>query len=174
MILLEVSKLILCVLFCSNFSKKLCFDTNTLYPQAMRAPGGEDHCSCIALMRLSSESESLCSSMWKFYTDPICETSLHEKPVPLVFDLCFLHDKLRQIECSRGYGVFHGSGVLPKTRRILLNVTCQICLSATKSSEVNHIFVHQAVRELVRPSLTDLSVKSSASDKGAGYFLSAL
>lgn len=136
----------------------------------MRAPGGEDHCSCIALTRLLSESECLCHSMWQFYTDPISGTDLHDGSVALLSDLCFLHQKLHQIERSRGIGVVHGIGVLPKTRRILLNTTFQIGLDAMKLNERDHYFVQKSLHELVYVSLNDLSVKKSSSVDVAAHF----
>lgn len=136
----------------------------------MRAPGGEDHCSCIALTRLTSESECLCHSMWQFYTDPISGTDLHDGSVALLSDLCFLHQKLHQIERSRGIGLVHGIGVLPKTRRILLNTTFQIGLDAMKSIKGNHCFVQKSLHELVYVSLSDLSVKKSSSVDPAAHF----
>jgi len=136
----------------------------------MRAPGGEDHCSCIALMRLSSESEWMCQSMRQFYTDPISDSNLRDGSVALLSDLCFLHQKLHQIERSRGIGLFHGIGVLPKTRRILLNTTFQIGLDAIKSNEVDLMVVQKYLHELVHVSLSDLSVKKSSSVNAATHF----
>ena len=45
---------------------------------------------------------------------------------PIIPDLCKLHEQLKAIENKRGQDVFHGEGVCPKSRRILLGVLCRI------------------------------------------------
>jgi len=46
----------------------------------------------------------------------------------ILVDLCGLHDALKKIEDQRGVGVFYGVGVLPKSRRILLGVICDLVI----------------------------------------------
>jgi hypothetical protein len=79
----------------------------------MRSPGGDDHVGCLALMRLSFESREL--------TEVVVEVS-----GPLIASLCELHGQLKSIEAERGRGVFHGKGVVPKSRRILLGALCHL------------------------------------------------
>ena len=80
---------------------------------AMRSPGGEDHVGCLALMRLASESEILARIFVQTKSS-------------VVIDLCRLYEQLKIIENERGRGVIHGRGVLPKSRRILLGVICEL------------------------------------------------
>lgn len=72
---------------------------------SMRGPGGEDHVGCLALMRLVSEDDKLTQCMVIAIT-------------PHIQRLCELHGKLKSLERQRGKGVFHGSGVLPQSRRV--------------------------------------------------------
>ena len=80
---------------------------------AMRSPGGEDHAGVLALMRLANES------------GPLSMVFLRSKESMLV-NLCELYQSLKRIEDQRGIGVFYGIGVLPKSRRILLGVICNL------------------------------------------------
>lgn len=76
----------------------------------MRGPGGEDHVGCLALMRMTKESEVLTNLI----------VTLHaEKFVPR---LCHLHHHLKAIEKERGVAASHGKGVTPSSRRILLGI----------------------------------------------------
>ncbi len=71
-------------------------------------------------MRLANESA------------PLSMVFLKSKETMLA-DLCQLYQSLKQIEDQRGVGVFYGVGVLPKSRRILLGVICNLeALSAEK------------------------------------------
>lgn len=74
---------------------------------AMRAPGGEDHVGCLALMRLAFESHLLARAMIEAYPT-------------ILLQLCELHENLKQLEQQRQRGMLHGKGVTPKSRRILL------------------------------------------------------
>ncbi|KAG7364425.1 hypothetical protein IV203_037627 [Nitzschia inconspicua] len=80
---------------------------------AMRSPGGEDHVGVLTLLRLSSESTRLAMA-------------LHMSKATVVTDLCSLHDELKRMELQRGPGVFHGIGVFPKSRRILIGIICRL------------------------------------------------
>ncbi len=64
-------------------------------------------------MRLANES------------GPLSMVFLRSKESMLV-DLCELYQSLKRIEDQRGIGVFYGVGVLPKSRRILLGVICNL------------------------------------------------
>jgi hypothetical protein len=86
---------------------------------AMRGPGGEDHVGCLALTRLAFESDTLARAM----------IAAHDSSGPfLPLELYKLHDKLKSIEDERGPGVFHGTGIAPKSRRLLLQTLCRIVL----------------------------------------------
>ena len=80
---------------------------------AMRSPGGEDHVGCLALMRISGESDDLARLFLK--ADP-----------SIARHLCDLYGQLKVTENERGQGVYYGRGVLPKSRRILLGVVCHL------------------------------------------------
>lgn len=82
---------------------------------AMRGPGGEDHVGCLTLSRLASESDELARDMVK--SSP-----------SLALELCKLHEMLKSIENERGPGVSHGTGVTPKSRRILVQTICRLVL----------------------------------------------
>lgn len=64
-------------------------------------------------MRLANESEALSNVFLK-------------SKESILVDLCELHDGLKKIEDQRGVGVFYGIGVLPKSRRILIGVICDL------------------------------------------------
>jgi hypothetical protein len=86
---------------------------------AMRGPGGEDHVGCLALTRLAFESDALARAMM----------AANDSSGPfLPLELCKLHDKLKSVEDERGPGVCHGTGIAPKSRRILLQTLCRIVL----------------------------------------------
>ena len=98
----------------------------------MRGPGGEDHVGCLTLMRYANEDHTLASRM-------IVSSS------PYIGRLCELHQTLKQIEVDRGPTVFHGRGVTPQTRRILLGSLCHLeVLSQGQlgaSSMLNQLFI---------------------------------
>lgn len=79
----------------------------------MTGPGGEDHVGCVALRRLAFENDE--------FTRFLSKATPH-----LVHRLCELHQNLKSIEVERGPNVWHGSGVTPASRRMLLNVICHI------------------------------------------------
>jgi hypothetical protein len=84
---------------------------------AMRGPGGEDHVGCLALLRLTTETDLLTLAVTRASSFPGSTFAL---------ELCSLHQELKAIEKARGPGVFHGKGVTPKSRRILLNTICRV------------------------------------------------
>jgi hypothetical protein len=79
----------------------------------MRGPGGEDHVGSLALVRISHESPALTQSMVAAAT-------------PFIPRLCNLYKQLKSAENERGPGVFHGKGVTPHSRRMLLGVVCHM------------------------------------------------
>ena len=79
----------------------------------MRGPGGEDHVGCLALMRLVFESERLAAMTTQASGN-------------FMQRMCAIHENLKRLETERGADVWHGRGVAPKSRRILLNVLCHL------------------------------------------------
>ena len=88
---------------------------------AMRSPGGEDHVGILTLSRLANESDELARTMVMAHPS-------------LSLELCKLHEKLKSIEVDRGPGIIHGSGVAPKSRRILCQTICRIALLEWRQS----------------------------------------
>jgi len=78
---------------------------------AFCSPGGEDHVGILVFTRLASEGEELAKHVLRLG---------HENGQNLLQDLCQLHQDLKTIENKRGAGIYHGEGVTPRTRRILL------------------------------------------------------
>jgi hypothetical protein len=76
---------------------------------AVRGSGGEDHVGCIALMRLSHESDQLMDAIFEGYP-------------AILHNLSSLHQGLKISELQRGVGVDYGLGVCPVSRRIILRV----------------------------------------------------
>ncbi|GKZ00437.1 hypothetical protein MPSEU_000996300 [Mayamaea pseudoterrestris] len=112
---------------------------------AMRGPGGEDHVGCLALMRLVNETSDLTQTVINGSSDFIPQ-------------LCNLHRKLQMIETQRGQGVWHGSGVTPKSRRILLSVLCRLEVAfegVTASTMLGDLF-HSAVNAIASHKRTSL------------------
>ncbi|KAL3925084.1 MAG: hypothetical protein SGILL_000640, partial [Bacillariaceae sp.] len=108
---------------------------------AMRSPGGEDHVGVLTLLRFASESDAL------------SRVFLASKQ-RILLELCVLHKELKKMEVSRGVGVFWGVGVLPKSRRILLSIVCNLATiadDAQVSKELMAIFEH-SVSSIVRLS----------------------
>jgi hypothetical protein len=83
----------------------------------MRGPGGEDHVGCLAIMRITNESSAL-------------TLAVVDEVVPLIPRICKLHQYLKMAEQERGWGVCHGKGVTPQSRRILLSVLCHLELAS--------------------------------------------
>jgi len=117
---------------------------------AMRAPGGEDHCSCIALMRLANESETLLRTMSDSYCDPLSPiTAQGSSARGLVEDLCNAVTELTRRERDRGF-VHHGTGVLPCSRRILSGkVACVVALGAIKWGDRDAAGISSVLQGLV-------------------------
>ena len=94
---------------------------------AMRSPGGEDHVACIALMRMVVESDQLGLSALKAVAK--------EKAISIssvITELSQVHNQLQKYEADRGPGVFHGCGVTPKSRRVLLRSICRFGFLASR------------------------------------------
>jgi hypothetical protein len=117
---------------------------------AMRSPGGEDHVGCLALMRLALESNALA----------LCFIRSEES---IVAQLCRLYEQLKAMENERGH-VFHGRGVLPKSRRILLGIICHLEIVTAGEAGVSDVLRHifdTAVNAIasVGPQTTEFSAE---------------
>ncbi|KAL3761981.1 hypothetical protein ACHAW5_006487 [Stephanodiscus triporus] len=86
---------------------------------AMRGSGGEDHVGCIALMRLSHESDELIDAIFEGYS-------------AILHDLSSLHQGLKISELQRGVSVNYGLGVCPVSRRIILRVISRLAIYQMK------------------------------------------
>jgi len=102
---------------------------------AMRGPGGEDHVGCIALIRMSGESDELRNSIFK-----VCGESILQ-------DLTSLHHALKRIEVERGVGVEYGKGVTPLSRRLLIRVVSR--LGMQQGGTVLHSLLEEPLSEIV-------------------------
>lgn len=84
----------------------------------MRGPGGEDHVGCIALSRLATEGDCMAE-----YVISVM--------IPYVPRLCSLLQEFQRLENERGRDCHHGDhGVTSQSRRILVNVLCQLELKS--------------------------------------------
>lgn len=114
---------------------------------AMRGPGGEDHVGCIALLRLSNESEILAKAMFEIYP-----TILH--------DLSNLYQGLKESELRRGVKIDYGDGVCPVSRRMIIKVISHLSLIKMKhdnqSSEVQAV-----LQQLLQAPLIELRSQTS-------------
>lgn len=90
---------------------------------AMRGPGGEDHVGCIALMRLSNESDYLTKMVFE-----VCGSSI-------LHDLSSLYQGLKKSELERGFSCDYGTGVCPISRRIILKVISCLALHEMKAND---------------------------------------
>jgi len=113
---------------------------------AMRGPGGEDHVGCIALIRMSSESDVLRSSVFK-----VCGESILQ-------DLTNLHHALKRIEVERGVGVDYGKGVTPLSRRLLIRVVSRLGMQQGGGT-VLHTLLEEPLREIVAQKSTPTTVE---------------
>lgn len=111
---------------------------------AMRGPGGEDHVGCLAIMRMTFESDVLACTL--------IEAAGADIP-----KLAQLHAQLKSIEVSRERGNVHGSGVTPKSRRILLGVICHLEIVSNGASGCSAMLT-----DLFNAAITAISAYSSA------------
>jgi hypothetical protein len=94
---------------------------------AMRGPGGDDHVGCLALKRLSTESDILTQHVIVAIK-------------PFINRLCYQLEKLKNIELSRGKGIAHGiTGVTSQSRRILLNILCTLELKSQATTGMSNV-----------------------------------
>jgi len=105
---------------------------------AMRGPGGEDHVGCIALLRLSHESDYLTNAIFEVYGSTI----LH--------DLSCLYQGLKTSELVQGAGWQGVPYSTPYTRRIILRVISRLALHEMKGtndqSSNGGIILHKLVQ----------------------------
>jgi len=111
---------------------------------AMRGPGGEDHVGCIALVRLSRESDYLTNAVFEVYGTSI----LH--------DLSCLYQALKTSELERGFGCDHGKGVTPISRRIILRVISHLALYEMKGTNDQSSNGGTILRQLVQVPLGEM------------------
>ena len=113
---------------------------------AMRGPGGEDHVGCIALIRVSSESDELRNSIFK-----VCGKSILQ-------DLTNLHHALKRIEVDRGVGIDYGCGVSPLSRRLLIRVISRLGMQQGDDS-VLYSLLEEPLREIVSQKSTTTTIE---------------
>ena len=128
---------------------------------AMRGPGGEDHVACVALMRLCSESKHLVGIV-------------AEEFAPFLPRMCDNYKRLKALEIERGGHLLNIRGTTPKSRRILLNVVCQIetVLPVGASAVLQEIF-HSAIESIGSQNGRSLDAGVFLSLCEASYDLSA-
>jgi hypothetical protein len=112
---------------------------------AMRGPGGEDHVGCIALIRMSGESDELRNSIFK-----VCGESILQ-------DLTSLHHALKRIEVERGVGVEYGKGVTPLSRRLLIRVVSR--LGMMQGGTVLHSLLEEPLSEIITQKSAPFSIE---------------
>ncbi len=95
---------------------------------AMRGPGGEDHCGCIALIRMIREGEHM-SLACLSHAAASSETDITSMFTELGQIYLYLH----KAEIERPPGQMHGDGVTPKSRRTFLAALTSIGLSTMKA-----------------------------------------
>lgn len=128
---------------------------------SMRGPGGEDHVACVALMRLSTDSENLGRLM-------------AEVARPLLPRICALYQELKAQEIDRGGRLLTVQGTTPKSRRILLSFLCRIeTISQSGASSVLQEIFQSAVASIASKSGVSLSHTSFLALCEATYDLSA-
>ncbi|KAL7493940.1 hypothetical protein ACHAWT_005337 [Skeletonema menzelii] len=113
---------------------------------AMRGPGGEDHVGCIALIRVSSESDELRNSVFK-----VCGGRILQ-------DLTNLHHTLKRIEVERGVGVDYGKGVTPLSRRLLIRVVSRLGIQQGDGT-VLHSLLEEPLREIVAQKSSPVTIE---------------
>mmetsp|Transcript_26 Transcript_26/g.39 ORF Transcript_26/g.39 Transcript_26/m.39 type:complete len:648 (+) Transcript_26:35-1978(+) len=129
---------------------------------AMRGPGGEDHCGCIAFIRLVREGEQLSLACMEYAA--ACKNS----DVRSIFvELGKIYTYLHTAEVQRPPGQIHGEGVTPKSRRTFLTgVTSMGLIIMKRYPETESLispelkgFFHQPMETIVtcnnRAELTD-------------------
>jgi hypothetical protein len=95
---------------------------------AVRAPGGEDHCGCIALMRIVKAGEGLARSSLE------CASQISKTDIITTYkELAKVYISLHTAEIERPPGQLHGKGVTPKSRRVFLTALSKIGLSTMKA-----------------------------------------
>ncbi|KAL3923871.1 MAG: hypothetical protein SGILL_001395 [Bacillariaceae sp.] len=123
---------------------------------AMRSPGGEDHVGVLTILRLAGESKALSLAF------------LRSKPSVLL-DLCSLYEELKSMELNRGVGVYWGTGVLPKSRRILLGIICSLDVVAGGDAQLSQRL--EAIFEHAVSSITANSDQMACPPPGALFHI---
>lgn len=112
---------------------------------------------CIALMRLSFESEDLAYSIINTYGSS------------LLHDIANLHNELRVIEQKRPIGCDYGIGVCPISRRLVLKSLTQLCMLSMET--YRNESGKTIIQELLRVSLQEIvTQKEKALTSDAALF----
>lgn len=117
----------------------------------MRGPGGEDHVGCLALMRLVQGIKNARSTVIEVYGSYSTR-------------LCHLYDQLKVMESERATGAFHGKGVAPESRRILLGVLCRIEMASQGKAGSMY-----ALESLFTTAITTIASHKNESPSSAAY-----
>jgi len=126
---------------------------------AMRGPGGEDHVGCIAIMRLAFESEHLALAALKF-----AAAVNNVDVVFIIMKLSQLHESLHALEMKRAPGVSHGTGVAPKSRRVLLKSICRFGCIIAKHDMASKDLIQTELRRLFSNPLSTMLKANTMSD----------
>ena len=150
---------------------------------AMRSPGGEDHGKLEQTLIIPSH---VLTHLFLFHVYNVSKLSLkvgvltlmrlanESMQLSLVFlrtndsilvELCKIHEALKAIEDQRGVGFFYGVGVLPKSRRILLDVICGLAVLPGANNQASRLLTdifEKAVSSIVsaKPHLQNLGFES--------------
>jgi len=122
----------------------------------MRGPGGEDHVGCIALIRLSFESDNLAYTVIKVYGETLLD------------DLFQLYERLKESERERPIGCVHGKGVTPMSRRLVLNVISRLALIGIEGNQSTKS--RAILNELMQSPLNDIATLGEASNSDEKFF----
>ena len=109
----------------------------------MRGPGGEDHVGCIALMRLSFESNNLAHALTGIYGPT------------LLSDVANLHNELKILEQKRSPGCDFGIGVCPISRRLVLRSLSRICMLQMETDQGSKTML----QELLQVTLAEIDMQ---------------
>ena len=105
---------------------------------------------CIALMRLSHESNHLTHTIFEVYGSTILS------------DVSNLYQGLKKQESERAPGCDYGSGVCPISRRIILKVISRLVLYEMKQSNGQASEGRAILQQLMQQPLTDLGLQKVA------------
>ncbi|KAL7473676.1 hypothetical protein ACHAXS_014175, partial [Conticribra weissflogii] len=122
----------------------------------MRGPGGEDHVGCIALIRLSFESNILAHTILRVYGGTLLD------------DLFHLYKGLKESEIERPIGCVHGKGVTPMSRRLVLNVISRLALIGIEGNQSSKS--RAILNDLLQYPLNDIATLRESSNSDEKFF----